>query len=334
MSKVGLGFIFDFRNPSAWQRPADVLYRETIDAIVETERLGFAAAWIPEHHVAADGYLPAPLPVLGALASRTSRMTLGTGIALAPLYDPLRFAEECAVIDCIAGGRLEIGLAIGYRQREYEAFGLDFRQRGARFEEFLTLLRALWAGETVTHDGPHFTLTNASIAPLPPRGRIPLAIGGFAPKALARVARHGDAYFGNAEVWPAMKEQLEQAGRDPDEFGILLPALYTFIARDPQAAMAELAPHFHFMHQSYGAWMNENNAIGLESAQSQDMDLDTFKASGLLEILTPDEAVTRYSALADEMPLRHVAMTWPPGLSPDRFLAYASDIAADVIPRL
>ncbi|MEZ5743957.1 MAG: LLM class flavin-dependent oxidoreductase [Sphingomonadaceae bacterium] len=333
MSKVGFGFIYDFRNLPAWQRPPAQLYGEMIDAIVKTERMGFAAAWLPEHHVADDGYVPSPLTVLAALAARTETMTLGSAIAIAPLYDPLRFAEDCAVIDCIAGGRLEMGLAIGYRRREYEAFGLDFSKRGARFEEFLTVVRRLWAGETVTHAGQHFTLTNASIAPLPPRGQVPLYIGGFAPKAIERVARHGDGYYGNAEVWPLMSEKLLAAGRKPEDFGILIPAPYTFIARDKDAALEELAPHYHAMHLSYGAWMNEDNAIGLESARAEEMDLETFRASGVFDLITPDEAIARYQKIADAMPLKHVAMTWPPGLSPERFLAYASDIAEDVIPR-
>ena len=95
--KLTFGFIYDFRNPPDWPRTPEQLYAETLDVIVETERLGFGGAWMPEHHLADDDYLPSPMVALAALAARTTTMTIGTGIVLAPLYDPVRFAEDCAV---------------------------------------------------------------------------------------------------------------------------------------------------------------------------------------------------------------------------------------------
>ncbi|HTZ78027.1 MAG TPA: LLM class flavin-dependent oxidoreductase, partial [Stellaceae bacterium] len=171
--KLTFGYLCDFRNPSQWHRPWPDLYAETLEFIRWSESVGFEGAWVPEHHGAQDGYVPAPLLVLAAIAARTSTIRLGSAIALAPLYHPVRFAEECAILDILSNGRLEMAVAIGYRRREGEAYGVDFSTRGRRTDEFLEIVRRLWAGESFSFEGKHFRLQNASIAPTPPRGQIP-----------------------------------------------------------------------------------------------------------------------------------------------------------------
>lgn len=206
--KLTFGYLYDFRNPSPWRRPWDELYAETLETIAWTESAGFHGAWVPEHHGAEDGYMPSPIVTLAAVAARTKTMAIGTGVALAPLYHPVRFAEDCAVLDTLAGGRLEMALAIGYRRRETAAYGVDFTKRGARFDEFLEIVRRLWAGETVTFRGEHYQVDNARIRPPAPRGQIPLFIGGFAEKALARVAKYADGYIGNEDVCGLYADKL------------------------------------------------------------------------------------------------------------------------------
>ncbi len=331
--KLTFGFIYDFRNPPDWPRPPEQLYAETLDVIVETERLGFGGAWMPEHHLAADDYLPSPMVALAALAARTKTMTIGTGIVLAPLYDPVRFAEDCAVLDIIANGRLEMGLAIGYRRKEYDAFGLDFTKRGKRFDEFLQIVRALWAGETVNFEGEHYTVRNARITPLSSRGQIHLNIGGFAPKAVERAAIYGDGYFGNPEFADIYTAKWAELGKDPDMAGMMIPGLFNAVARDPEAAFEELAPYYHYMNEAYSVFMREDEAIGIDDAViGTAMDLDAFKASGIFQVWTPEEAIEKFRAMRAKMPLRHYAMSMPPGLSLERFLHYAGQFASDVIP--
>lgn len=326
------GYLYDFRNPEPWKREPSALYADILDTIVETERLGFDGAWIPEHHLADDGYMPSPLIALAAVAARTKKIRIGTGIALGPIYDPLRFAEDAAILDILAGGRLELGLAIGYRKREYAAHGLDFGKRGARFDEFLALVRRLWAGETVTHEGRFFNLEGAKVEPRSPRGQIPLFIGGFAPKALERVARYGDGYFGNEEVCDAYLAALAAEGKDPAMARIWLQALMLVVAHDKEAAMEELAPYYLHINNAYGAWMAEDKAIGLDAPAMKPMDLDTFKRSGILQILTPDEAIEHFRTLRSRVPVEHVMMTMSPGLPTERFLAYAGTFAREVLP--
>nr|WP_234809665.1 LLM class flavin-dependent oxidoreductase [Mycolicibacterium tusciae] len=109
------GYLYDFRNPAPWRRPSADVYHETLDVVALSETVGFRGAWVPEHHGADDGYLPTPNLILAAMAARTSTLRIGAAVAIAPLYHPVRFAEECAVLDILSNGRLETGLAIGYR---------------------------------------------------------------------------------------------------------------------------------------------------------------------------------------------------------------------------
>ena len=329
--KLGFGYLFDFRNPPQWQRPFADLYAETIDLVVETEKLGFASAWVPEHHGAEDAYMPSPLVALAAMASRTSCIRLGSGIAIAPLYDAVRFAEDAAVLDILSNGRLDLGLAIGYRRREYAAAGLDFTKRGARFDEQLHILRALWAGETVTFEGKHFAIRDARIAPKPER-QIPLFIGGFAEKALERVAKYADGYFGNEEVCGLYADKLRDQGKDPATARILIQGLFHTVAEDPEAAMEELAPYFHHVNNSYGAWLNEDKAIGIDDPALKPMCLDDFKKSGILRIDTPDQAIARFKAMQERIAVEHYMLMRPPGLPAERFLHYAGLFAREVMP--
>jgi alkanesulfonate monooxygenase SsuD/methylene tetrahydromethanopterin reductase-like flavin-dependent oxidoreductase (luciferase family) len=328
--KLTFGYLYDFRNPPEWQRPWQKFYAETLDVIAETERLGFQGAWVPEHHLADDGYMPSPLVALAAVAARTKTMRIGTGVALGPLYNPVRFAEDAALLDILSGGRLDLGLAIGYRKRETAMMGVDFSRRGARFDEFLQIVTRLWAGETVDFEGKHFQIQGAKVMPPAPSGRIPLYIGGFADKAMERVARYGQGYVGSPDVCGVYVDKLREQGKDPSTARIRVTGLTTVVARDPEAAMEELAPHFLHVNNSYSAWNAEDQALGMHGMKPQT--LEEYKASGDLTILTPDAAISMFKKMQARMPLEHFMMGMPAGLPPERFLHYASDFAADVLP--
>ncbi|MCJ8156108.1 LLM class flavin-dependent oxidoreductase [Sphingomonas sp. LaA6.9] len=330
--KLTFGYLCDFRNPPQWHRPSANLYAEILDFISWSETVGFEGAWVPEHHGAEDGYMPSPLVALAAIAARTKRIRIGSAIALAPLYHPVRFAEECAVLDILSNGRLEMALAIGYRRRETEAYGVDFSKRGSQFDEFLEIVRKLWAGATVSFEGRHYTVNNAAIMPQSPRGQIPLYIGGFAEKALARVAKYADGYFGNEDVCGLYADKLREEGKDPAEARIRIQGLFLTVARDPQTAMDELAPYFHHVNNTYGQWLNEDKASGIDDVALKPMSLEAFKTSGILKILTPEQAIDHFRAMQARIPVEHFMMMLPPGLPPARFMPYAELFANEVIP--
>jgi alkanesulfonate monooxygenase SsuD/methylene tetrahydromethanopterin reductase-like flavin-dependent oxidoreductase (luciferase family) len=329
------GFLYDLRNPEPWRKRWTDLYAETLEFIPWTESLGYTAAWMPEHHVAEDGYLPSPLIMLAAIAARTKTITIGSAVALAPFYHPVRFAEDCALLDVISNGRLEIALALGYRRRETDAYGIDFRTRASRMNQFLDIVGRLWAGESVTCEGPHFTLKNASILPRPTR-RIPLLLGGFADKALERVAKYADGYMGLPEAYDLYAEKLRACGKNPADMRFYLPSFHLIVDRDPEAALHEVAPFYHLVNNSYGEWLNEDRYdahIGIENIPRA-MSLGEFKASGLLKVLTPAQAIDMFRALRAKVPVDHIAMTVPAGMPLSRFARHAELFASEVMPAL
>jgi alkanesulfonate monooxygenase SsuD/methylene tetrahydromethanopterin reductase-like flavin-dependent oxidoreductase (luciferase family) len=334
VNKLTFGYLYDFRNPPQWHRQPAQLYAETLDFIAWSESVGFDGAWIPEHHGADDAYMPSPLVMLAAVAARTRTIKLGSAIALAPLYHPVRFAEECAVLDILANGRLEIAIAIGYRRREAEAYGVDFSARGRRTDEFLEIVRRLWRGETVSYDGQYFNLKHARITPQPVTAHLPLYMGGFNDKALERIAKYADGYFGNLEVVEPYLEKLRAQGKDPARARIRIQGLFVVVAKNPDQAMHELAPHFHHVNNSYGQWLNEDRAAtGFgASAVLQPMSLEAFKGSGILRILTPDQAIQLFNDMRSKAAVEHFMMMLPPGIPAEQFRKYAEVFAQEVIP--
>jgi len=266
------------------------------------------------------------------LAARTSTIRIGAALAIAPLYHPVRFAEECAVLDILSGGRLETALGIGYRRREYAMQGKQFGQRGRRFDEFLEIVRRLWAGETVRFAGRHYTVDDARIVPAPLRGTIPLYIGGFTERALERVADYGDGFLGNEESCDLYFAKLAARGKDPAHAAVRIPGLFLTVAEDPEKALDELAPYYHHVYNCYASWMTEDNAIGMQNPTTRAMDVEAFKRSGILQILTPEQAIAHFTAISERIPLEHYMMMRPPGLPAECFVDYAELFADSVIP--
>src|SRR5213596_3788169 len=126
--RVGIG-LFTAQIPVGSRRTFAREYRETLDLVRLAESVGFDSGWVSEHHGASDGYLPSLLPMLAAFAASTERMQLGTGIVLAPLHDPLRLAEDAAVVDQLSRGRLELVLANGYVPSEFVMFDRTLSDR-------------------------------------------------------------------------------------------------------------------------------------------------------------------------------------------------------------
>jgi probable F420-dependent oxidoreductase len=170
-------------------------FEETLRECERAEAAGFDSVWLGEHHNNPILY-PAPLIGLAAIASRTTRVKLGTGVLLLPLYHPMMVAEEGAMVDRISGGRLILGIGAGYAPEEFSAFGCSLKERGSRLEEGASLLCRLWTEEHVTHRGKHYHLQDATVAPRPvQRPRPPIWFGAWADTAIRRAARLGDAWF-------------------------------------------------------------------------------------------------------------------------------------------
>lgn len=198
------------------------LYRQSLDLARAAEDADFDTFWTSEHHGLDDGYIPSPLTLLAAVAARTSRIRLACGLATAPLYHPVRLAEEAAVVDQLSEGRLTLGLGLGYSRQEYETFRIQEAGRGARLRDLLLFLRTAWAGEPFDWSGPCFQGHDLRVIPRPvQQGGVPLWLGGYAPAAVRRAAELGDGYLigrGDAGIVSSTTRLLEEArpSTDPD----------------------------------------------------------------------------------------------------------------------
>src|SRR6266849_2199648 len=170
--KIRFGLWCDFRNPPEWRQASDRLYSEILDQIAWSESHGFDDVWLSEHHFIEDGYLPSILPVAAAIAARTKRIRIASGVLLMPFHNPVRLAEDIAVVDVISGGRFELGVGVGFKLEEFESFGVPFKDRGSRTNQSLDIIRRLLSGETVTYKSDFFNFKNIKVTPEPIRNRI------------------------------------------------------------------------------------------------------------------------------------------------------------------
>lgn len=168
-----------------------------------------------------------PFVLFGYLAGLTKRIELVTGVIILPQRQTALVAKQAAALDVLSGGRVRLGIGIGWNPVEYEALGQDFKNRGRRCEEQVELMRKLWTNELVTFQGRWHQVTDAGLNPLPIQRPIPVWFGGGADQVLSRVARFGDGWFpllGPDEKCRAAIEKLRsyarEAGRNPDSIGI------------------------------------------------------------------------------------------------------------------
>ncbi len=168
-----------------------------------------------------------PFVLFGYLAGLTKVIELVTGILILPQRQTALVAKQAAEVDLLSGGRLRLGIGVGWNDVEYEGLNLDFGDRGVRSEEQIVVLRALWAEPSITFKGRWHTIDNAGINPLPPRRAIPVWIGGYSEATLRRVGSIGDGWFPWIPPNDETRAKIERvhayaraAGRDPAAIGL------------------------------------------------------------------------------------------------------------------
>lgn len=225
------GIWHDFRNPPRWHRPYRQVYRENLEQIARAEELGFESVWVSEHHVTDDGYLPSVFPILAAIAVLTRTIRLGSAILLSPFQHPIRFAEDAAVVDQLSGGRLELGLGLGYRPREFDLLGVPLAERVRRTEELVQAARQLWADGTVT-------------PPPLQRPEPPFSIAGGTPASARRAARLGCHFMPDTYANASVIELYRELG------GSEVSINSTVYVGD----WGEVAEHLLYQYNGYREW--------------------------------------------------------------------------------
>jgi probable F420-dependent oxidoreductase len=227
--RIGIG-LFTGQLPATSSRTFAQEYRETIELVRLAERSGFASAWVSEHHGASDGYMPSLLVMLAAFAEATSTIELGTGVILTPLHDPIRLAEDASVVDQLSGGRLVVGLGLGWRQEEFRMLRIPQDEARSRHVETIEVLRRAWSGRRFSFDGHVFGFDQVRVTPPPFReGGPPIVLGGYVDAALRRAGALGDGHITDAadldhvrHAVTSMDEGAREAGKDPARLRLIL----------------------------------------------------------------------------------------------------------------
>lgn len=219
----------------------DVQPTTVLDFARRAEASGADSVWTIDRVVANNAE---PLISLAAAPGATSRVRLGTAVLLAPLRKPVWLAKQVATLDQISGGRAILGLGVGNRQDDFAATGSEFERRGARTEETIDLLRVVWSGQPVKHEGQFFHMDVGPIGPRPTQGTVPIWIGGSAEPVLRRVGRMADGFIGGSGAgpdgfranWAKIRDHAQAAGRDAAS---ITPGTLVYACVDDDRSRAE-----------------------------------------------------------------------------------------------
>jgi len=312
------------------------MYAEALAEVELAEQLGFDSVWMEEHHSIAGHYWPSPLIILTAFAARTSRIGLGTDVLLSPFYHPVRLAEDVAMIEGLSGDRFTLGIGIGYRPDEFALYDAQLERRGGRLEETIGILRALWRGERVDHDGPQLHV-HGSIEPLPARPPA-IWVGGWGPITIDRAARLADAWVPGptAELTRLVKLRadydaaLVAAGRDLSS----LPRPLTrdvVIAPTDEAAWDLAQRHLlvSYRDEYGGGW--KHPLIG--SADSAAVDSLAELGQGRFVIGSPETCIRQIRGFVDALGIDHlICRLYFPGMPHEHIRTELRLLADEVFP--
>ncbi|MBI1847343.1 MAG: LLM class flavin-dependent oxidoreductase [Candidatus Rokubacteria bacterium] len=310
-------------------------YKESLEEVVRAEDLGFDSAWMEEHHSVRDHYWPSPLTVLGGFATRTSRLTLGTDIAVAAFYHPVRMAEDVALLDVMSNGRFVLGVAIGYKPDEFVLYGTDREKRGARFEEQLAIMTGLWTRERIDFKGRYYTVAGR-LEPRPvTQPHPPVWIGGWGDITLRRAATLADNWIpgptADLKRLLAGKKRFLESRRAAGRTAPISewPLTRDVIIADTDRQARELAEE-HIMvayrREYAGGWRHPF----IDASIAADLDWlmeDRFIIGG------PDQCVSQIRRYVEEYGMTHlICRTFFPGMPHAHILRELELLAREVLP--
>jgi alkanesulfonate monooxygenase SsuD/methylene tetrahydromethanopterin reductase-like flavin-dependent oxidoreductase (luciferase family) len=267
-------------------------YQAFVEMARYCEEHGVPMITLEEHHGADDGWSPSPLVMAGMVFGATKTVGVSLFALLLPLHDPLRVAEDMAVLDLASGGRLTTVFGLGYRPEEYAAHGKDWKSRGKIMDECVDTVLKAWTGEPFEYRG-----TTVRVTPKPFTQPHPFVmIGGTSKVAVRRAARFGLPFF-PAENLPELESYYYEQCKEFGTNGFcMMPAPGTamvHVAEDPDKAWSDLGAHFLHEATTYHSWQTPDIKSSVHSHASTPEEL---RAEGIYQVLTPDEALERATA--------------------------------------
>lgn len=278
---------FDLRSaPNCSETPAE-RYRTALEMAQWADQNTVDVIGLSEHHDTTDGFLSAPLQLAGMMVARSERIRISVSALLVPLHDPLRLAEDIALLDITSGGRFSATCGLGYRESEYACFGVDWTKRGMIFDEKLNILVQALKGQYFYYNGRKLQLNPTPVSSV----HSLLTMGGNSKKAARRAARLG-LLFCPAIDDPELEETYQRACQEAGiNYGFTIsprePAT-TFISEDPSSCWKEIGSYLLYDALSYGSWRHPNRRAYAESFATN---LDELIAEGKYRIVTPEQAI-------------------------------------------
>ena len=314
---------FDMRSPEP-TRTTD-LYAAAIEMAEWAETRGCVVVALSEHHASPDGFLPSPLVLASAIAARTKQVALFVAAALLPMYDPIRLAEDIAVLDHVSNGRVSYVFGLGYRPEEFALYGIPMNERARRADAGLRVLLDALAGKAVVDD-------DVRVTPLPRApGGPAIAWGGQSAAAARRAARFGLDFLAQTdgdELGDAYRDECARLGQTPGNITLPSPDTPTtiFVADDLDRAWEELGPYLLHDATTYAAWNPQGNTASLSYGTT----VEELRAeNGAHRVMTVDDAIAhvRRYGLVGLHPLCG-------GLPPELAWPYLRRVAEDVLPNV
>jgi alkanesulfonate monooxygenase SsuD/methylene tetrahydromethanopterin reductase-like flavin-dependent oxidoreductase (luciferase family) len=259
-----------------------------IEQVAWADKQGcFDTVALGEHHGSADGFNPSPLIFAAALAARTSNIRIHVNALLLPLHDPVRIAEDVAVLDNISGGRLDLTLGLGYVPSELAMFGIAAHERAQLLEEKIDVLRRALAGERFMYRGRSVYVSPRPVQQPGPR----LLIGGAVAASARRAARVGDGFcpqVAASELIAIYRDSCAALGKRPGLIVDTSGAFNVLVAEDPEQAWARFGPYALHEMRSYRRWAEEGGAkvpfCWVETVEQ-------VRSTGVYQVLTPGECL-------------------------------------------
>lgn len=328
MTPIQTTVSFDMRSPG-FGPPTKDLYAAAVEMAAYADKIGVDRIGLMEHHGSEDGYLPQPFVLAGGMAAVTKKIRFLLGAVILPLHDPVKIAEQMAIVDLMSDGRLNVVFGAGYVHSEFVMFGVSLRDRGRLLDESTeTILRALRGERFEANGRPVF------VRPLPvQKPEDIIMMGGGVAASAKRAARLGVG-FGpmRADLIPIYEAECRALGREPGHYfrpchrlpGIII------LSEDPERSWSILEPHAFHVVSEYAKWAAQEG----DASNSPFKGLTTLEAlrkSGMFAVWTPDELVANADKVED-----HGGFGFQPlvgGFPPEEGWK-SLELLKDVIPRL
>ena len=296
MTEIRTSVMFDMRAP-AFGAPAPTLYATALDMAAFADEIGVTRVNLMEHHGSEDGYLPQPFVMGGGVAARTKRCRISLGAVILPLHDPVKLAEQIAVLDLMSNGRLELTFGAGYVAAEFAAFGVSLKDRGKLLDQGIdVILRALHGERFEGPDG-----RPVYVRPLPvQKPEAIITVGGGVEASAKRAARFG---VGITPLKPELLDiydaECRRLGREPGPKNSPVGLSNVHLTRDVEATWPKVLPHLKHVITEYAKWADAepNSNSPFRGLLTDD---EALKRAGMFNLMTPEQLLKRAPTVVSE----------------------------------